>query len=198
MKVFLGSASPRRKDILSLFVKDFEILKPSADESVLEDESPEFYSMRIGIEKSLACLSSINDNEFLLITSDTIVALDDIILGKPKDKADAAKTLEMLSGKTHRVISSLTLHFSENSEYRRDTQIETTFVKFNNLNSSDIETYMNNVNCMDKAGSYAIQEMGSLIIDGISGSHSSVVGFPSGLFFRMLAEMNIAGRLLSL
>ncbi|HPJ16442.1 MAG TPA: Maf family protein, partial [Spirochaetota bacterium] len=110
MKVFLGSASPRRKDILSLFIKDFEILKPSADESVLEGESPEFYSMRIGIEKCLACLSSINDNEFLLITSDTIVALDDIILGKPKDDADAAKTLKMLSGKTHRVISSLTLH----------------------------------------------------------------------------------------
>ncbi|HPA63294.1 MAG TPA: Maf family protein [Spirochaetota bacterium] len=198
MKVFLGSASPRRKDILSLFVKDFEILKPSADESVLEGESPEFYSMRIGIEKCLACLSSIKDNEFLLITSDTIVALDDIILGKPKDKADAIKTLQMLSGKTHRVISSLTLHFSENSEYRRDTQIETTFVKFKTLSSSDIETYITNVNCMDKAGSYAIQEMGSLIIDSISGSHSSVVGFPSGLFFRMLFEMNIAGRLLSL
>jgi len=198
MKVFLGSASPRRKDILSLFIKDFEILKPSADESVLEGESPEFYSMRIGIEKCLACLSSIKDNEFLLITSDTIVALDDIILGKPKDKADAIKTLQMLSGKTHRVISSLTLHYSKNSEYRRDTQIETTFVKFKNLSSSDIETYMTNVNCMDKAGSYAIQEMGSLIIDSISGSHSSVVGFPSGLFFRMLFEMNIAGRLLSL
>jgi len=198
MKVFLGSASPRRKDILSLFVKDFEILKPSADESVLDGESPEFYSMRIGIEKCLACLSSIKDNEFLLITSDTIVALDDIILGKPKDKADAIKTLQMLSGKTHRVISSLTLHYSENSSYRRDTQIETTSVKFKSLSSSDIETYMNNVNCMDKAGSYAIQEMGSLIIDSISGSHSSVVGFPSGLFFRMLAEMNIAGRLLSL
>ncbi|HPJ16270.1 MAG TPA: Maf family protein [Spirochaetota bacterium] len=198
MKVFLGSASPRRKDILSLFIKDFEILKPSADESVLEGESPEFYSMRIGIEKCLACLSSIKDNEFLLITSDTIVALDDIILGKPKDKADAIKTLQMLSGKTHRVISSLTLHYSKNSEYRRDTQIETTFVKFKNLSSSDIETYMTNVNCMDKAGSYAIQEMGNLIINSISGSHSSVVGFPSGLFFRMLAEMNIAGRLLSL
>jgi len=198
MKVFLGSASPRRKDILSLFIKDFEILKPSADESVLEGESPEFYSMRIGIEKCLACLSSIKDNEFLLITSDTIVALDDIILGKPKDKADAIKTLQMLSGKTHRVISSLTLHYSKNSEYRRDTQIETTFVKFKNLSSSDIETYMTNVNCMDKAGSYAIQEMGSLIIDSISGSHSSVVGFPSGLFFRMLFEMDIAGRLLSL
>jgi len=198
MKVFLGSASPRRKDILSLFAKDFEILKPYADESVLKGESPEFYSMRIGIEKCLECLSSIKDNEFLLITSDTIVALNDIILGKPKDKADAAKTLEMLSGKTHRVISSLTLHFSENSEYRRDTQIETTFVKFKNLSSSDIETYMNNVNCMDKAGSYAIQEMSGIIIESISGSHSSVVGFPSGLFFRMLIELDIAGRLLSL
>ncbi|MBP7902455.1 MAG: septum formation protein Maf [Spirochaetes bacterium] len=198
MKVFLGSASPRRKDILSLFINNFEILKPSADESVLDGESPEFYSMRIGIEKCLACLSSIKEKNFLLITSDTIVALDNIILGKPADKTDAEKTLNMLSGKTHRVISSLTLHYQEDSAYRRDTQIEITSVKFKNLNSSDIEAYMNNVNCMDKAGSYAIQEMGSLIIDSISGSHSSVVGFPSGLFFRMLAEMNIAGRLLSL
>ncbi|MBP9022956.1 MAG: Maf family protein, partial [Spirochaetes bacterium] len=85
MKVFLGSASPRRKNILSLFLNEFEILKPSADESVLEGESPEFYSMRIGIEKCLACLSSIKDKNFLLITSDTIVALNDIILGKPED-----------------------------------------------------------------------------------------------------------------
>lgn len=198
MKVFLGSASPRRKDILSLFINNFEILKPSADESVLDGESPEFYSMRIGIEKCLACLSSIKKENFLLITSDTIVALDNIILGKPANKTDAEKTLNMLSGKTHRVISSLTLHYQEDSAYRRDTQIEITSVKFKKLNSSDIETYMSNVNCMDKAGSYAIQEMGSLIIDSISGSHSSVVGFPSGLFFRMLAEMNIAGRLLSL
>ena len=196
MKVFLGSASPRRKDILSLFINNFEILKPSADESVLEGETPEFYSMRIGIEKSLACLSSINEDNFLLITSDTIVALDNIILGKPGNKADAEKTLRILSGKTHRVISSLTLHYREDSVYRRDTQIETTSVKFKTLSSSDIETYMSNVNCMDKAGSYAIQEMSSIIIEGISGSHSSVVGFPSGLFFRMLFEMNIASKIL--
>jgi len=198
MKVFLGSASPRRKDILSLFINNFEILKPSADESVLDGESPEFYSMRIGIEKCLACLSSIKKENFLLITSDTIVALDNIILGKPANKTDAEKTLNMLSGKTHRVISSLTLHYQEDSAYRRDTQIEITSVKFKKLNSSDIETYMSNVNCMDKAGSYAIQEMSNIIIENISGSHSSVVGFPSGLFFRMLYEMNIAGRLLSL
>lgn len=198
MKVFLGSASPRRKNILSLFLNEFEILKPSADESVLEGESPEFYSMRIGIEKCLACLSSIKDKNFLLITSDTIVALNDIILGKPEDEADAAKTLEMLSGKTHRVISSLTLHYQKDSVYRRDTQIEITSVKFKTLTESDIKTYMNNVNCMDKAGSYAIQEMSGIIIESISGSHSSVVGFPSGLFFRMLIELEIAGRLLSL
>ncbi len=196
MKVFLGSASPRRKDILSLFINNFEILKPSADESVLDGESPEFYSMRIGIEKCLACLSSIKKENFLLITSDTIVALDNIILGKPANKTDAEKTLNMLSGKTHRVISSLTLHYQEDSAYRRDTQIEITSVKFKKLNSSDIETYMSNVNCMDKAGSYAIQEMSNIIIENISGSHSSVVGFPSGLFFRMLYEMNIASKIL--
>lgn len=193
MKVILGSASPRRRGILSIFFNDFSVMAPDVVETAMSDETPEFFAMRTSIDKCDECLKNITDGDFLLITSDTIVAIGSTILGKPSGTENARQTLLMLSGKNHRVITALTLHFSSAGKSIRETRIETTNVKFRDINPATADEYLSKVDCLDKAGSYAVQEHGDLIIESVNGSISSVIGFPCGLFIKMMNDMGILG-----
>lgn len=203
MKIILGSSSPRRKEILGRLFKDFEIIRPEVNEDALPGEDPLKFVRRISDEKSENILSQISDEAplpCLVITCDTIVTIDNMIIGKPADSNDAREKLMSLSGRTHLVMSGLTLsalsgHSESNSTskipIRRCTDVEITGVDFRKLSNDIISDYLGRVNCMDKAGAYAIQEHGEMIVEQIKGSLSNVIGFPLRLFFRQIYELNL-------
>ena len=190
MKVILGSSSPRRKDILKLFFENFHIIVPEVDEIFHSYEKPVEFACRITRKKMEDITNKLNTiPPYIIITSDTIVTIDDKILGKPTDYADAINMINSLSGKTHEVISSLCLHIcNKNNEMFEITDFERTKVTFKKLSIDEIEKYLHSTEYMDKAGSYAIQENGDMIVEKYEGSLSNVIGFPVRLFLTMLDD----------
>lgn len=202
MNIILGSTSPRRKSILSGIFTSFRIIPPDVDETQQPSERPLDFARRISEEKSRTILTNgaIIDYPALVITSDTIVTIDGLIIGKPSDYSDAVNILSSLNGRTHRVITALTLL------YMRDgadisipsTGFETTDVTFKKLDPDGIRLYLDSIEYHDKAGSYAFQENGSMIIEQYSGSVTNIIGFPLRLFFSMAAELGLIGALFNL
>jgi len=193
MKILLGSSSPRRLEILSIFFQDITVINPHIDESVLPGESPTGHVTRLALQKSMSIgnLHKHNKEETLLITSDTTVTIDNEILGKPAGLDDAIRMLTRLSGRTHRVITGITLAFTHMGDTRRITGSEATAVTFKPMAHSKIEKYLSLIHYRDKAGSYAIQDHGDMIIREIKGSYSNVIGFPLRLFWKMSLEAGI-------
>ncbi|MCP4135498.1 MAG: septum formation protein Maf [bacterium] len=193
MKIILGSSSPRRKELLGQLIDSFEIISPDVDETHLPEESPDDFVLRMSREKGSCILSSPAAENSLIITSDTIVTIDGIILGKPAHKEDAVNILSMLSGKPHRVITGISLLVCDaNRNISRElTDMEATQVRFKKLSREQILAYLDRITYMDKAGAYAIQEFGDMIVEDVNGSISNVIGFPLGLFFSMLGSMNL-------
>jgi septum formation protein len=192
MKIILGSSSPRRKEILSRLGCTFEIQKPDTDESVLDGETAHEYCLRVAIEKRESLAAKISTHgDLLLISSDTTVSYEDHILGKPTDHTDAVRMLTLLQGNTHQVLSSLAIYVRVGNSVRRFQGTESTDVVFKHLTRDGIETYLSSLEYMDKAGSYAAQECGDMIISKITGSVTNVIGFPLRLFFRMTEAADI-------
>ncbi len=198
--VILGSGSPRRKMILSSLLGHFQVIVPYTDERVNEGESPEGYSVRISEDKNDALLPLVGENRpGLLITADTLVTIDGRILGKPADRAEAIQFIGMLNGRTHRVVSSVTCSLISGSgvpEVSRRTETEATEVTFHRLSDTDINRYLDSIDYLDKAGSYAFQDNGRSIIRSFSGSVTNIIGFPLRAFFSLLAEMGLVENLL--
>lgn len=196
MNIILGSSSPRRKDILSRLGCSFEIMKPDTDESVRDGETAHEYCLRVAVEKREALAGKIPPHgDILLICADTTVSYENHILGKPADHTDAVRMLSILQGNTHQVLSSLAVMIRTGNSVRRFENIESTDVVFKYLDWNSIEKYLSSIEYMDKAGSYAAQECGEMIISGIHGSVTNVIGFPLRLFFRMTEEAGITARL---
>ena len=171
--IILGSTSPRRKELLSLITKDFITIKPSFDEKKVDLKTPN-YALNEAYNKSLSLRNNLNKND-ILITSDTIVILNDVIFGKPKDEKDAFRMLKELSNKTHKVISGYVI-YSKKIEVKKEI---TTYVTFNNLSDKEIKNYIKSVMVLDKAGAYAIQDDAKFhLINNIKGSYYNVMGFP--------------------
>ncbi len=192
MKIVLGSSSPRRKEILSKIIDNFDICIPQVDEDIGNGENPLNYSSRISREK-VECIREANPSNWksrLIIGCDTVVTIDNMIIGKPRDYEDALKKIGMLNGKKHRVISSITLSL-EREERQMITGSEMTDITFKNLSRDEMIHYLNSIKYQDKAGAYALQERGELIIEEIRGSVTNVIGFPLRLFFRLLSDLNI-------
>lgn len=174
-KIILASNSPRRKELLSGIDIDYTIktlrdVDESYPDSIPKEEIAEF----IARKKSSAYLPDLKDDE-LLITADTVVLLDNTVLGKPKDKTDAKRMLQMLSGKTHRVITGVCM-------VTRKKEIcfsATAFVTFGKLSDEEIEYYVEKYQPMDKAGAYGVQEwIGYVAVERIEGSYFNVMGLP--------------------
>ncbi|MBP7735584.1 MAG: septum formation protein Maf [Spirochaetes bacterium] len=201
MNIILGSSSPRRKSILGGLVRSFSIAHPSIVEIPRTGETPEAFSTRIAEDKCRAIETNLYGREFplLVITADTIVTIDGRVIGKPSDFEDAVAMLMMLKGRTHRVITAVTLLAAENPEAPRTmmTGFEATEVTFRDLDRDGVIRYLNTIDYRDKAGSYAFQEQGSMIVEGFRGSATNIIGFPLRLFFSMLADQGIAGRVFS-
>jgi septum formation protein len=200
MNIVLGSSSPRRKTILSGLFETFEIISPSVDERIQEFETPLDFSMRVSREKCAAILNSYTPmprSETLVITADTIVALEDAIIGKPKNFNDALGILSLLNGKTHGVITCLTLAVvgCGMEQGCPATGCEITKVRFKKLGREDIISYLDLIDYRDKAGGYAFQEYGDMIIENFHGSATNIIGFPLRLFFSMVGELELSDRL---
>lgn len=192
MNIILGSSSPRRKEILEGFFKNLIIHIPHINEEFKNDEIPVHYAERISKEKAASIFKNFkNKKSFLIITCDTIVALDNTIYGKPDGLNDAKNILRQLSGNTHEVISSITLILKNAGNLEYKTGTEKSFVTFKHLTNGDIDSYLSKIDYTDKAGAYAVQEQSRIIIERIDGSISNVKGFPLTLFYKMMGELNL-------
>lgn len=174
MNIILASASPRRKEILENANVKFKVMASSIEELILDGESPCQMVMRLAFEKGMDIAS--RQKSDLIISADTIVVLDNTVLGKPKDEIEARKMITSLSGKTHQVITGISLINLDNNKKIIDYVISN--VKFKNLSEDDINDYIRTKESLDKAGAYGIQGYGALLVEGIQGDYFNIVGLP--------------------
>lgn len=186
MKLILASQSPRRREILENLGLSFRVVTQDTDESCGEID-PEAYVCEVALRKARAVVSLLRERgEFtpdtLVIASDTVVASEGQILGKPHSKEQARDMLTLLSGKSHKVISGVALVSGEKTM----AEAESTEVLFDPIPPAELETYLDTDEPYDKAGAYAIQGFASLWISGIRGDYFGVVGFPVHRFSEMM------------
>jgi len=174
MKVILASASPRRKEILQNTKLNFDIQKSDIEEVILENESPEDMVVRLAYEKAFDVAKRNTDR--LVIGADTIVALDNEVLGKPKDQNEAYQMIKRLSNKTHKVITGISLINLKENKIIKDYVVS--FVTFKDLSEDSIKDYINTNESLDKAGAYGIQGYGALLVKNIQGDYFNIVGLP--------------------
>ena len=174
MEIILASASPRRKEILQNTKLKFEIQKSDIEEVILENESPEDMVVRLAYEKAFDVAKRNTDR--LVIGADTIVALDNEVLGKPKDQNEAYQMIKRLSNKTHKVITGISLINLKENKIIKDYVVS--FVTFKDLSEDSIKDYINTNESLDKAGAYGIQGYGALLVKNIQGDYFNIVGLP--------------------
>jgi septum formation protein len=184
----LASASPRRQELLRNAGISFIVQPADINETPLANESPRDCAERLAREKALAVSRSRPQDQVL--GADTIVVVDDIIMGKPANAADAIRMLRLLSGRVHGVITGVCLVSVAREAEKNELRIasETTLVTMSELSDAEIQQYVATGEPMDKAGAYAIQGMASRWIPRIEGDYSNVVGLPVALVYRMLGE----------
>jgi len=182
--VVLASASPRRAELLRAAGVEFIIRPAQVDESVQDGEAARDYVLRLAIEKAQA-VPRVNTD--VVLAADTTVVLDDEVLGKPADEADAVRMLRRLAGRSHEVLTGVCVAVHDGL----DARVATTAVQFATMSDDEIAWYVASGEPMDKAGAYGIQGRASRFVTGIRGSYSNVVGLPVALVYEMLTR---AGR----
>lgn len=188
MNIILASGSPRRREILANTNAKFDVLTSDVDEKIFKFEEPTPLVLRLAFEKCMDI--AINNPESLVIGADTIVVLDNEILGKPKNEDEAFDMLSKLSNREHQVITGMSIVNIENNKKIVDYTISN--VKFKNLTDQDIRDYISTGECLDKAGSYGIQGYGALLVKEIQGDYFNIVGLPiSKLSDILKANFNI-------
>jgi septum formation protein len=173
-KIILGSKSPRRKELLEGICVDFSIRTKDTDESFPESLNVIEVPLFIANNKALALIDDLSNDE-IVICADTVVIVEETILGKPLDEKDAVYMLKLLSGKTHQVITGVVIA----SKIKNKSFSVTTEVTFKDLSDDEIKFYIENYKPYDKAGGYGIQEwIGYIGVTSIKGSYFNVVGLP--------------------
>ncbi len=186
-RIILASGSPRRQQFLKELDVDFEIQLKDIEEIYPEHLQAEEITNFLAKLKASAFENDLQQND-ILITSDTIVWLNKKALGKPKDYDDAFEMITEMSGKTHKVITSVCIKTTEKEVVFYDE----TLVTFANLSSDEIKYYLNNYKPYDKAGSYGIQEwIGLVAIEKIEGSYANVVGLPTHRLYTELLNLQL-------
>jgi len=187
--IVLASASPRRQDLLRNAGIPFAVQPADINETPLPGESPRDCAERLAKEKAVAAAGSRSQD--YVLGADTIVVIDDTILGKPRDAEDASRMLRLLAGRTHAVITGVCVVgpvASRQLPVASKTTSETTLVTFCEMSADEIRDYVATGEPMGKAGAYAIQGIASRWISRIEGDYSNVVGLPVALVYRMLRE----------
>jgi septum formation protein len=187
-RIILASSSPRRRELLSTLGFAFDVINPSSDETVSENETPEDFALRVSVEKAWSVSRSLGEGA-VVIGADTIVVVDGEILGKPEDPEEASSMLRKLSGKEHHVFTAFSIVKPKNEILH--SEIVDTSVRVKPLAASEIEGYIKTGEPMDKAGAYGIQGIGSFMVRGIEGSYSNVVGLPVEELLAALKKLGI-------
>ena len=191
MQWILASASPRRKELLAELIDNFEIIPSLAEENMEGDFTPEALVKGLAELKAKEVALRPENAGKMVIGSDTVVAFDGKVLGKPKDEADAFRMLKMLSGKSHAVYTGVCFACKQGEDFHSETQAEKTDVYFEELSDEWIHAYIAGGSPMDKAGAYGIQDGG--LVKRIEGSYTNVVGFPLELVKEMMKDIQGGG-----
>lgn len=187
-RIYLASASPRRRELLEQINIDYTVIKPDVDESRLNDVNPQAYTQRIALAKAMYVAQIVEAKQLeplSIIAADTAVVLGQQILGKPKNKLEAIEMLNNLSDCTHQVYSSICL--INNGKPEVITQISD--VTFRAITASEIIEYWNCGEPADKAGAYGIQGLGAKFVQHLNGSYSGVMGLPLFELTQLLAKL---------
>lgn len=210
MKLVLASGSQRRRELLTMCGYDYEIIVSNADETI-DESDPESFVRALSFRKAKDVfdrLSAAGRRDFAVIGSDTVVAFQKeggtkpVIIGKPKDAKDAVRILSMLSGKTHRVFTGVSViadipdeNATAQCSIRKKEEIQTecsiTEVTFETLSPDEITDYVNSGDPLDKAGSYGIQGPFGMFVREIRGNYFTVIGMPIPVLYKMLKKIGI-------
>ena len=178
MRVILASKSPRRKELLSMITTDFEVIVSASDESVQEDLKPSEKVVEIAKQKAQDIFAS-QEGDVVVLGSDTIVVADnDEILGKPKDYDDAVRMLSLLSNKTHKVMTGVSIISRKEGKVEETNFCDIANVHVKEMSREEIDKWLDTGNAWDKAGAYAIQQEFAVHIDKLDGNYATVMGLP--------------------
>jgi septum formation protein len=186
-KIILASKSPRRKTLLEGLGISFEVCPADVDESVRQGEKPGEHTLRLAREKAEKAAGG--GKEGVYVGADTVVVIDNTILGKPSDRAEAEKMLERLSGRTHTVVTGFSV--LDTLSGRRIERAVESRVTIKNMIEKEIENYLSTGEPLDKAGAYAIQGIGSFMVENVEGSYTNVVGLPIDELREALRELGV-------
>jgi septum formation protein len=187
----LASGSPRRRDLLGTLGIAFEVRSTDVDETPVTGETAEELVRRLAVAKAEAGLAAASERPVVVLAADTLVSVDGEVLGKPVDEADAARMLRLLSGSRHQVLTGVAVAASHGTAAMLAVEVETTHVHMAPWTDEQIAAYVASGEPMDKAGSYAIQEVGDRFVTQIEGTFDNVVGLPLDRTRRMLAEAGV-------
>ncbi len=187
--IYLASKSPRRREYLTNLKINYTTIDAEINESSFENEIPINYVSRIVNEKTNEALKHISDEKGIVISADTTVIINDLILQKPKNDVEAKEFLNLLSNKWHTVITGYKFKSKDNKI--NHFKFLKTDVLFKKLTNDEIDFYISTKEYVDRAGGYAIQGIASFMVEKISGSHSNVIGFPIKEIFEDLQNLNI-------
>jgi septum formation protein len=186
MKIILGSSSPRRKDILNYFSLPYRIESPDIDEeAILFEGNPGEYVKKIALEKGKALIQRFPES--IIITADTTVYFEGKVYNKPHNDLEAFQMLKSLVGKRHEVHTGVCV----TSKDRYEVESEKNIVEFKELSDNEIHLYQQAIHCFDKAGGYAIQGAGSLIVKRIEGCYTNSMGLPITTLSSLLKSFGV-------
>jgi septum formation protein len=193
-RIVLASASPRRKELLTAIGLGFEVRPAAIDEAPLPGEAPREHVERIALDKARA----VGDRGEIVLAADTVVVIDGVILGKPRDTGDARRMLELLQGREHRVLTGVVLRevgadgpAAERGAPgdREVVAVEESAVRLRPLDAAEIAWYVSTGEPADKAGAYALQGIGGLFVTAVTGSSSNVIGLPLHVVWELFARL---------
>lgn len=183
MRYILASKSPRRRELIGEIIPEFEILTKEVDETLPEGIHPREGVEMLAIRKGSAVVEEVG-SDCVVISSDTLVELGGVALGKPRDEAEAVGMLRMLSGKAHNVHTGVAVQYKGKCY----SGVATTAVYFREMSDGEIADYVASGDPMDKAGSYGIQSGGGKFVKKIEGDYDTVVGLSVALTKRLIDE----------
>lgn len=186
-RVILASASPRRRMLLEQAGLEFEIKVSDATEDI-SGKSPEDTVKELSMRKANS-ISSLTQGDCIILAADTVVACDNVILGKPENEEDAMRMLRMLQGRTHQVFTGVTILEGSEGNRKNETFAVCTDVTMYEASDEEIERYIKSGEPADKAGAYAIQGKGFYFVKEIHGDYNNVVGLPT-LAIRKIVRMS--------
>jgi septum formation protein maf len=195
MEFILASSSPRRKQLLSTIISNFDIIPSDIDENKLKklELNPQKLAEKLSYEKAYSIFIDKykENNEYTVIGSDTLVSFGNIILGKPKDRDDAIRILKLLQGNSHDIYTGTTVIIKKEHSIIFETRVNKSTVYFKNMSYYDICSYVDTKEPMDKSGAYAVQGIGKVYLKGYDGDYNSIVGLDTHMIKSIFEKYNL-------